>query len=97
MALVHASRAAKLVLMDRDAKALEAAAARCEREGAPGVQTQTLQVDVTSFPAVQAAFEQALQRFHRIDTLVLCAGLGGHHLFDDTTDIAIFRKLMEVR
>jgi len=45
---------------------------------------------------VSAAFEKALARFHRLDVLVLCAGLGGHHLFDDTTDLAIFKKLMDV-
>jgi NAD(P)-dependent dehydrogenase (short-subunit alcohol dehydrogenase family) len=96
VALVYAARASKLILMDRDAAALAKAQQRCEAEGATGVQVMCLTVDVTDYPSVQAAFDKALERFHRLDVLVLCAGLGGHHLFDATTDLAIFKKLMDV-
>ena len=96
VALVYAARASKLVLVDRDAAALTRAAARCESEGLRGVEVQCLTVDVTNFPAVQSMMTQALERFKRLDILVLCAGLGGHHLFDATTDLAIFHKLMDV-
>lgn len=96
VALVYAARASKLVLVDRDAAALSRAAARCESEGLRGVEVQCLTVDVTNFPAVQSMMSQALDRFKRLDVLVLCAGLGGHHLFDATTDLAIFHKLMDV-
>lgn len=93
---MYAARASKLILVDRDAAALSRAAARCESEGLRGVEVQCLTVDVTNFPAVQSMMSQALDRFKRLDVLVLCAGLGGHHLFDATTDLAIFHKLMDV-
>ena len=93
---MYASRASKLILVDRDAAALARAQTRCETEGSSGVEVQCLTVDVTDFPAVQAMVGAGLARFHRLDVLVLCAGLGGHHLFDATTDLTIFHKLMDV-
>ena len=96
VALVYASRASKLILMDRDSAALERASARCLAEGGSGVEALCLTVDVTDFEAVKAATARGLERFGRLNVLVLCAGLGGHHLFEATQDLAIFRRLMEV-
>jgi short-subunit dehydrogenase len=40
--------------------------------------------------------EQTLERFGCIDVCVLCAGIGAHHRFKDTQNLAMFRKLMDV-
>lgn len=94
VALVYASRASKLILVDRDAAALQAAKLKCEEGGAAAVLCLT--VDVTSFEQVQSMHASAMAKFQHLDVLVLCAGLGAHHLFDATPDLAIFHKLMDV-
>jgi short-subunit dehydrogenase len=83
-----------LVLVDRDAAALTASKLKCEEAGAAAVLCLT--VDVTDYAAVQAMQAAAIERFKVLDVLVLCAGIGAHHLFDATPDLAIFRKLMDV-
>ena len=94
VSLVYAARASKLVLVDRDAAALQAAKLKCEEAGAAAVICIT--VDVTDFKAVQAMQATTIEQFKQLDVLVLCAGLGAHHLFDATPDLAIFKKLMDV-
>lgn len=94
VSLVYAQRNSKMILLDRDSAALEAAKLKCEEAGSSDVLCLT--VDVTDFKAVAASFSSALERFKVLDVLVLCAGLGAHHLFDATPDLGIFRKLMEV-
>lgn len=94
VALVYAGRASKLVLVDRDAAALEASKLKCEEAGAASVLCLT--VDVTDFAAVQAMHASAMSTFGKLDVLVLCAGIGAHHLFDATPELSIFRKLMDV-
>jgi len=101
VSLIYASRGCKLILLDRDASALSKAQSQCESTAksagsSSSLEILTLTVDVTDYPAVQTAVSQALDRFTRLDVLVLCAGLGAHHLFADTHDLTIFHKLMNV-
>jgi short-subunit dehydrogenase len=56
----------------------------------------TIQLDVTSFSACEAMINTIINTFHRLDIMVLCAGLGAHHVFAQTPDLSIFHKLMNV-
>ena len=40
--------------------------------------------------------ETAVETFGRLDLLVLNAGVSAHFLFEDTKDMSIFRKMMDV-
>lgn len=66
----------------------------CEQAGAAVVVPLTC--DVTDFAAVKAVYAEAMARMHHLDVLVLCAGIGAHHLFETTNDLSIFNRLMQV-
>lgn len=61
-----------LVLLDRDAVGLADTAAAVRAAGATVLPIET---DLTDGPATSAAFEEALQRFGRIDAIAQCAGI----------------------
>ena len=50
----------------------------------------------TSFALCRKLVETAVETFGRLDLLVLNAGVSAHFLFEDTKDMSIFRKMMDV-
>ena len=93
MALTYASRSCNLVLVDVDTASLTATSAQCQSLSSTVL---PLTVDVTSQAACQEMVAQTIARFHQLDILVLCAGIGAHHLFASTSDLSLFHRLMSV-
>ena len=50
----------------------------------------------TSFALCRKLVETAVETFGRLDLLILNAGVSAHFLFEDTKDMSIFRKMMDV-
>ncbi len=51
-----------------------------------------IRTDVTKEEDCQNFINLAVDRFGRIDVLVLCAGIGAHNVFSETKDLGMFRK-----
>lgn len=60
-------------------------------KGIIGVRT-----DVTNYDQCKKFVNAAVSAFHRIDILILCAGVGAHNIFRDTLDLGIFHKCMNI-
>lgn len=45
---------------------------------------------------VQKFIDTAVEHFHGIDVLLLCAGVGAHNIFLDTDSLAVFHRCMDV-
>jgi hypothetical protein len=74
LALEFARRGYALAIAARRLERLEALAARLEAAGAGAV--VPLALDVTDFPAIDAALERAAREFGRLDVVVANAGVG---------------------
>lgn len=107
VAYQYAQRDCRLVLTDINEAELARVQHRCEeimqrRTGGKETKeggkewTMTSVLDVTDEAACRRVVNTAVERFGSLDILVLCAGLGAHHTFSNTHNLAIFRKLMEV-
>jgi len=44
----------------------------------------------------QSMVSQTISHYGSLDVLVLCAGIGAHHVFSNTKDLSIFQKLLNV-
>ena len=93
MALTYARRGCSLVLVDIDSAALQQTSSQCL---ALSSRTLPLTVDVTSQAQCQSMVSAVIERFGCLDILVLCAGIGAHHLFSSTSDLSLFHRLMSV-
>lgn len=93
MALLLASKGARLVLAARRKELLEATAREAEDRGAP--EALAVPCDVTQREQVEAVAEAAIARFGRIDAWINNAGVIGWSLFEDTTEEE-FRRSLEV-
>ena len=82
-----------LALADRDAERLRETQAEVVRLGAPALELQT---DVTEETQCNALVNRTIEEFGSLDLLILCAGVSMWAPFDGITDLAIFRKLMEI-
>ena len=67
-----AGRGARIAIIDRDAEALENAIGNLRRSGAEAVGVLG---DITTRRGAVAAFEQAVETFGRIGSMVNCAGI----------------------
>jgi len=86
-----ASRGVRLVLLDANAAALQRAAVSL------GAETIAMQADVTDFPAVKAAVDEAAAKTGRLDILVNCAGITGRtNIKSHEVDLADFERVMRV-
>ena len=93
LGLALARAGAKLVLAARNAGRLEEAAAECRSLGAEVLAVPT---DVTRDEDCRALVEAAIERFDRLDTLVVNAGRTMWARFEDVEDPAILEELMAV-
>lgn len=85
MAVLMASKGARLALLDRDAEPLVAAVQRC------GDQARGWTVDVTDEAALASVAAEVLAHFGAVDVLVVNAGVGGGGLFADSDPTAWHR------
>ncbi|UNI18766.1 hypothetical protein JDV02_005018 [Purpureocillium takamizusanense] len=65
----------KVALLDRDVPALEDTKARAEAAAPEGVEILSLAVDVLDEGDIEAAFDQVIGKFGRVDYAVNCAGI----------------------
>ncbi|MFW6067009.1 MAG: SDR family oxidoreductase [Myxococcota bacterium] len=87
-----AREGARLVMLDVEQEALEAAAAALR---AGGAEVLALRCDVTRYEDCRDSMDRAVQRFGRIDVMVANAGAVHRSGFADT-DLSVFRRVMEV-
>lgn len=93
IAVQYAARRCKVVLASRNMEELEKVGAKCREYGSDAL---CISCDVTKESDCQKLMEETVKKFGRIDILVLNAGVGIHHFFSKTTDMTIFKKLMDV-
>lgn len=94
LALIYARRQCKLVLCDLNQSTLDTVAEQCQSLGS---QALAIRCDVTDAQAVRQMIQRTLAHYNSgLDLLVLCAGLGAHHLFARTPDVSIYERLMRV-
>jgi NAD(P)-dependent dehydrogenase (short-subunit alcohol dehydrogenase family) len=93
LALLLAHRKAHLVLGDKDEDGL-AQVEETLRSFAASVQTRV--VDVAVGAECSALINLAVEKHGRLDFLVLCAGISMWALFEEVSDLTIFRRLMEI-
>lgn len=74
IALTLAGQGWRLLLTDRDIKALQATQQRCQAEG---LRPDVLAVDVTCEPEVAAAVHHVLRHYGRLDGVISNAGVAG--------------------
>lgn len=83
---------ARVVMLDVEPEPLEAAAAALRAEHA---EVLALRCDVTRYEDCQAAVDETVARFGRLDVLVANAGTVHRSGFDET-DLSVFRRVMDV-
>jgi len=94
VALKYAKRKCRLVLADIAAQSLPSVVDDCQRSGSQAIAVPT---DCTKNSECEALIKTAVSKFGGIDVLVLCAGIGAHHIFEETpADLNVFKKLMDV-
>ncbi|RLC23586.1 MAG: short chain dehydrogenase [Deltaproteobacteria bacterium] len=87
-----ARQGAGIVMLDMDKKMLEIQQQAFENKNYPIL---TLMCDVTKEKACQSAIDHVLNKFGQIDILFNNAGITQRGLFEKT-DIAVFKKVMDV-
>jgi short-subunit dehydrogenase len=92
LALLLASRGARLVLVARREAVLEEVRASCE---AAGADVLVCAADVADTAAMERVRDQALARFGFVDVVVANAGIGGLNP-GDAFDLAVHRQFLEV-
>lgn len=61
-----------------------------------GTAPMSLQTDVTKETQCTALVNRTIERFKALDLLILCAGVSMWAPFDGITDLAVFRKLIDI-
>lgn len=91
LAVELASQGALLVLSARRKDQLEAVLAQCQRPEDHLI----LPLDVTKYETHQPAFDAVLNRFSRLDSIILNAGIGQRTSIADS-DLEMERRMMDV-
>lgn len=89
VALQWLNRSGRVILMDRNADALEAAVVEL------GPKARGIQVDVTNAVSVHQAMKNVAREEGKINALVNCAGFAKHANIEDSND-ADFTQMLEV-
>lgn len=95
IALEYASRQCTLILVSRGVEDLEMVAAECRAAGR-GCVAEIFPIDVSEEAECARLMEHVAQAYGTLDILVLCAGIGAHQYLQTTTDLSIYRRLMDV-
>ena len=93
LALQLAGQGAKVVLAARRVDRLEQAAAACCHAGGEAL---ALPTDVSNEAQCRALVKKTIQTFGRLDILINNAGLAASALFDEYSDLSLFKHTLEV-
>ncbi len=93
LALLLASRRAKVAIAARRGDRLEEVAAECRRLGGEALSIPT---DVTDEAQCKALVEKTVAAFGRLDMLINNAGLAVSAMFDEFPDLHLFKHTMDV-
>ena len=93
LCLALAPQRPKLVVAARSADRLESLAAECRKAGA---EVMVFPADLTQEAPCREIVDAAVEKFGRLDTLVLNAGRTMWALAEDIRDPSIFREIMEL-
>jgi NAD(P)-dependent dehydrogenase (short-subunit alcohol dehydrogenase family) len=93
LARQFAAAGARLALAARDESRLEAVAAECR---AAGAETLVVRTDVGEEQSCKAMVDAVVAHFGRLDILVNNAGIGASGLFEETTDLSVFERVMRI-
>jgi short-subunit dehydrogenase len=93
LCLALAPQRSRLVLAARDAARLEEVSGACR---AAGAETLVVPTDVTSTEQCRLLVEKTVAVFGALDVLVNNAGIGMLARFDETSDLSIYERLMDV-
>ncbi len=88
-----ATLGATLVLAARDTVALESVATECRKLGAT---VEVIPTDVADERDCQQLMERTIARFGRLDTLINNAGVTMWARFEDTRDMGLITRIMQV-
>eukprot|EP00347_Sterkiella_histriomuscorum_P015609 403356380 len=90
----YSQRDCKVVIGSRNAEKLQQIAEQCMRQF-PNSTVVPVQTDVTKEDECQRLIDVAIERFGRIDILILNAGISAHQKFEEVQDMKIFHQIME--
>lgn len=93
LAVVLAERGARLVLGARSEAGLAETARRCESSGAT---VAVVAADVSNPDDCRLLVERAVERFGALDVLVNNAGILSRSRFEETSDLTVFERVMQV-
>jgi len=93
LCLALAPQGPRLALAARDVARLEEVASACR---AAGAQTVVVSTDVTSLDECRRLVERTVETFGGLDVLVNNAGASMMARFDETLDLSIYERLMDV-
>lgn len=93
VALIYAQRRVRLILVDFNKENLAVIVAECQKLGSQAIGCHT---DCSKQDQVKQMMARGIQEYGELDVMVLCAGIAAHHLFETTTDLSMFDKLMAV-
>lgn len=82
-----------LVLASRNVEELKVTAGLCKKNN---ISVSVVPTDITNPDDCKNIIEVSKSKFHRIDYLILNAGISMWAKFDEITDLNLFKKLMEV-
>ncbi|MEJ2514884.1 MAG: SDR family oxidoreductase [Gammaproteobacteria bacterium] len=93
LCLAVAAQRPKLVVSARNAERLESLASECR---AAGAEVEVFPADLTDAERCRGLVENTVERFGRLDTLVLNAGRTMWALAEEVEDPSIYRDVMEL-
>ncbi|GLT69233.1 hypothetical protein SLA2020_414010 [Shorea laevis] len=94
LAYEYAKRGAHLALAARREKSLQEVADRAREYGSPDV--LVIRADVSKVEDCKRIVNVTMDHFGRVDHLVNNAGINSVCMFEDTTDITLFRTIMDI-
>lgn len=94
LAYQYAKRGCKVVIAARREERLNQIRDECYQQfGNANVVPVPCDLDVES--EAKRLIDTAVEHFFQIDILVLCAGVSAHQMFEDFSDLTLFKKVVE--
>jgi len=94
LAFRYAARGCKVVIAARRINQLNEIKTEIESKHS-NCEVLAVETDVTKEEDAKRLIDTTIEKFKTIDYLILCAGISAHSLFEDFTDMAPFRKVVE--